>query len=196
MIVLHYIEVEGEASLGELGAQLSPRVVQCLVERAAGRVEPFGQHVDRHLVERERDQHLALVPGQAAVDRVLERLHQLARLGSLFGAVASVGHQRPRLRLEHHLAFLPGPPAQTHPRLQQGELVGPGGESARAAVVVELAEDGHQGVIGGLESQVVELLAAYVRQGGASARDLKARAAHEQLVQPSDRFVTLDARGA
>ena len=145
----------------QVGAQLSPRVVQCLVERTAGGAEPLGQHVERHAVERECDQHLALVLGEAVVDRALERLHQLPQLDLAFGPAGGIAHQRPNLRLEHHLPFLPCPPAKAHAGLEQGELVGPGGEAARAAVVVELGEHRHEGVIRGLDGDVVELLAAY-----------------------------------
>jgi hypothetical protein len=60
--------VKREAFLGEVGAQLSPCIVKCLVERSACRAEPLGQHVERYAVERERHQHFALVLSQAAVD--------------------------------------------------------------------------------------------------------------------------------
>ena len=113
----------------------------------------------------------------------------------LWGLSAGVGHQRPGLGFEHHLAFLPGAATQPHTRLEQRELVGPGGEAARAAIVVELRQHRDQRVVGGLEGEVVELLAAYVRKRGAPARDLEASRAQEQLVQARDRLVTLGARG-
>ena len=49
-------------------AQLAPRVVQGLVERAARRPEPLGEHVDGDAVQRQRDEHRALTR------RVSERL--------------------------------------------------------------------------------------------------------------------------
>src|SRR4051794_6447589 len=41
--------------------ELAAGVMQRLVQRAARRAEPLGEHVDRDAVERERDEHLALV---------------------------------------------------------------------------------------------------------------------------------------
>ena len=96
--------------------------MKCLVERAAGRVEPLGEHVERHAVQRERDQYLLLVLGQAIVDRALQRQHQLVALGLPPRTLAGVRHQRPGFRLEHHLAFLPGAPAQTHPASNRANL--------------------------------------------------------------------------
>ena len=51
-------------------AQLAARVVQRLVERAARRAEALGEHVDRHLVQRERDEHRALVRRERSSPRV------------------------------------------------------------------------------------------------------------------------------
>ena len=58
--------------------------------------------------------------------------------------------QAPGLRLERHLASLPGALAQLHRRLEQRELVDPGREAAGAAEVVEAREHAHQRVVGGL----------------------------------------------
>ena len=167
-----------------------------LVQRAAGRVEPLGEHVDRHPVEGQRDEHLALSRRQAAVDRIPDRVNQLASLGLALGARAGIRHHRPDVGVEHHLAVLPGPAAQAHPGFEQRELVGPGGEAARAAEVVELPQDGHECVIGCLQGQVVELLAAHVGERGTPARDLVAGGAQQQPVQPVDRLVALGSRPA
>ena len=64
--------VDADAAGAQRGSELLPRVVEGLVEGAAGRVEPLGEHVDRDAVERERDQHLALVRAQLALDRFAE----------------------------------------------------------------------------------------------------------------------------
>jgi len=77
-------------------------------------------------------------------------------------------------------------PAHLHARLQQGELVGPGGEAAFAAEVVELAEQGDQGVVGALLGEVVVVAAAQVGQGGAAPRDLEAGGPEQQGVQLGD----------
>ena len=81
----------------------------------------------------------------------------------------------PSPRLQRHLAPLPRPPAQLHGRLQQRELVGPGREAAVAAEVVEAPQHAHQRVVGGLHGDVVELVAAQVRQRRPAAGDLEAR---------------------
>ena len=44
-----------------MAAQAATGVVQGLVERAAGRLEPLREHVDGDVVERERDQDAPLV---------------------------------------------------------------------------------------------------------------------------------------
>ena len=63
-------------------AQLAPRVVQRLVERAAVRVQPLGEHVDRHAVQRERDEHPLAPPP------VGERRQQRSEDRRSFGQIA------------------------------------------------------------------------------------------------------------
>ena len=58
----------------EAAASLPARVVERLVERAARRVQPLGEDVDRHAVERDRHEHLALVGTQRGADRALHGL--------------------------------------------------------------------------------------------------------------------------
>jgi hypothetical protein len=55
--------------------------VKCLVERSPRRRHLLGEHVDRGLVEGERDEHPALVRRQRLVDRVAERREELRLLG-------------------------------------------------------------------------------------------------------------------
>ena len=90
-----------------------------------------------------RRQHLA--------DRVLQRVQELALLGLGGGLEACAREEAPGLGLERHLASLPGALPQLDRRLEQGELVDPGREAARAAEVVEPAEHAHQRVVGRLE---------------------------------------------
>ena len=62
----------------EVAAKLPASVVERLVERAATRVEAVCEDVDRHAVQRERDEHAALVRRQDVLDRVLQRREQLS----------------------------------------------------------------------------------------------------------------------
>jgi hypothetical protein len=51
--------------------KLVASVVDGLVERAAGRVEPLGQDVDGDVIERDGDEDLALVGAELRLDRLL-----------------------------------------------------------------------------------------------------------------------------
>ena len=188
--------VERRARVGEPPPQLAARVVQRLVERAARRREPLGEHVDRDAVERERDEHAALMRRQALLDRLLQGLQELALLGRLVRSERAAREERPGLRLERHLPSLPGPAAQLDARLEQGELVHPGAEAARAAEVVEPRQHAHQRVGGGLARDVVERLAAQVRQHRPAAGDLEPGGAQQERVQPRDRLVANGPVGA
>src|SRR4051794_4922755 len=127
-----------ESCRGKLATELGAGVVQRLVERAASRRKPIGEHVDRHFVQRQRDEHLALMRGQRTGDRVAQRLEELGALELLLGGGTLVGECRPALGGEHALAALPGATAEPDTRLEQRELVGPRREAARATKVVEL----------------------------------------------------------
>src|ERR687896_68106 len=94
--------------------QLAPRVVQGLVEGAAGRLQPLSEDVDRYAVQRERDQHPPLVGRQYLSDRALQRREELALLELGVRLKTGAREQAPRLGLERHLAPLPGAPAQLH----------------------------------------------------------------------------------
>ena len=61
-------------------------------------------------------------------------------------------------------------------RLEQRELVGPGGEAAVAAEAVELGEHGDEGVVGGLVGEVVEVASAHLGEAGAATVDTTKRA--------------------
>jgi hypothetical protein len=77
-----------EAALAELLAQLAAGVVHRLVEGAARRAQPVRQDVDRHVVERERDEDLALVRRQRVLDAVAKGTQELAGLRLLRRRVA------------------------------------------------------------------------------------------------------------
>jgi hypothetical protein len=133
--------------------------VQCLVEGPSARIEPVCEHVDRDAVDRERDEDAPLVLGEDRVDRLLERRDELALLDER-GRLHAFGRERaPRVVREWDLAPLPRALAQLHCGLEEGELVGPGREAARAAKVVEPSEDADEGVVGRLLGEIVEIVA-------------------------------------
>src|SRR3954462_552186 len=59
-------------------AKLAPRVVQCLVERAAVAVQPLGVHIDRLTVERQRREDNLLMRYQSLGDCKGDRGEELA----------------------------------------------------------------------------------------------------------------------
>ena len=175
------------AGVGERGAELSPGVVQGLIERAAGARQALGEHVDRHAVERERREDLALVRRERGLHGVPDRAQQIGFLDRLLGARGAVGEPLPRVVLERDLAALPGAAARLHSGFEQHELVRPGREAAGAAERVELGEDRRQGVVRRLRREVVDLVARDVREKVASARELVMGTAQKQRVQIVDR---------
>ena len=66
--------------LSELRAQPRSRVVEGLVEGAAGRAEALGEHVDGHIVDDDGEQDPALVRGEDLLDRLDDRLQELPLL--------------------------------------------------------------------------------------------------------------------
>ena len=134
--------------------------MQRLVERAAGRVQPLGEDVDRDAVQRDRDEHLALVGAERVADRVAQRTQQLALGELLVRRQRARGDRRPAAGLERQLARLPRPAAHVHRRLVERELVGPRREAALAAEAVELAQHRNERVVGRLTREVVVIAAA------------------------------------
>jgi hypothetical protein len=124
---------------------------------------------------------------QHLCDSALQRFEQLALFGRGVGLEASTREEAPAFGLERHLAPLPGTFPQLHGRLQEGELVGPGGEAAGAAEVVEAPKDAHERVVGGFRCDVFELVGAQMRERRPEPGDFKAGGAQEQRVQPCDR---------
>jgi hypothetical protein len=53
--------MQAEPDVAEPRPQLLARGMKRLVKRPACRAGPFGENVDRHVVERDRDQHGALM---------------------------------------------------------------------------------------------------------------------------------------
>ena len=96
---------------------------------AGGAAGEMGAHAGKG----HRDEDRALVGAEAALDLLAEGRDQVTGLGLVRDATPRVGEDRPGLVLERDLASLPGAAADLDPRLEQGELVGPGGEAAFAA---------------------------------------------------------------
>jgi len=81
-----------------VGAQVAARIVKRLVDRAPGRSEALGEDVDGDLVQRGRDQDLALVRRERRADTVADRLELLCLLEALRGR-AGRAEALPGLRL-------------------------------------------------------------------------------------------------
>jgi hypothetical protein len=72
---------------------------------------------------------------------------------------------------------LPGAASQLDGRLEQGEFVHPGREAAFAAELVEAPEHADERIVCRLERDVVEFVAAQVRQCRPASSDLVVRCA-------------------
>ncbi len=107
----------------------------------------------------------------------------LGCFGVFVGSRALVGDQRPVCGIERDLAVLPGASAELDAGFEQRELVGPGGEAALTAEVVELAEDRQQSVVGALLGKVVVVATAHVGRRATAAVHLEACGAKQQLAQ-------------
>ena len=172
----------------EVTAQLAAGVVQRLVERAAGGLFPVGEHVDRDLVERQRNEHGPLTRGQSLGDADPDRAEQLALLRRVCRPGGGAREHAPRLVLDGHLPPLPRAPAHLHRGLVERELVGPGREPREAAELVEASEDREEGVVRGLLGDVVEV-PAKVRMRAAPAAGLEPGGTQEEPVEPGDGVV-------
>jgi hypothetical protein len=166
--------------------------VQRLVERAAARSEPLGEHVDRHLVQRQRHEHAALVRCQDLVGGLPERRQHL-RLLDRGVRPCVAGNRLPSLGLDRDLAAQPAALAHRDAGLVEGELPRPGREPALAAVVVQAFENGHERVVGRLGREVVEALAPGLPR---PAREREPRGPEQELVQLRQRAVPFDAARA
>src|SRR4051794_37375359 len=176
-------------------AQLATGVVHGLVERAAGRSETFCENINRHIVKRHRHEDVALAPRQPGSDPLAENEQQLSRFDLGLWRLPGGNEGLPCAVGERKLASLPSPPPQRYGRRKDGELVDPGREAAVAPKFVEPPKQRHHRVIGALHRQIVEVVAAEMREPGPLALQLDPRSADEQLVQPSNRELTfLSAR--
>jgi hypothetical protein len=111
-----------------------------------------------------------LAVGEAAPDLLAQGGEELGVLGPVLGGATEVGQDGPALRRDRDLPPLPGTAADLHPRLEQGELIGPGGEVALTAEVVQLAEQRQQRVVGALVDDVLVVTAAQMGEAGAAPR--------------------------
>src|SRR5262249_60605565 len=113
-------------------SQVTPGVEQVLVDRVTVRSEPNGEHVDRNIVERDRDEHFALALGQLA-----DRGRQSLELLLLLEPVAGPGRSGVWYPLERKLVTVgrlssPGVAGRPGPDPRHHRPVGPRGERAGA----------------------------------------------------------------
>ena len=169
-----------------MGTQLLPGVVQGLVERAAGGALALGEHVDRHAVERERDEDVRWRrSGPSRSPRGSPRAGRPARRPRPARARGSS-----TLRLERAPRGPATPGADLHGRLEQRELVRPGREPAPALEVVQAPEHRDGRVGRRFLRDLGELAAAEVGEGRPAPRDLEPRSA-----QGADRAAAPRPRG-
>jgi hypothetical protein len=129
--------MKGESLVVEVTAELLPRVVQRLVKSTSAGVQAFGENVDRHAVERERNEDVTLVRRQRALDPAVQRRQELALLGLLLRREPGAREQSPALGFERRLPSLPRASAQLDRRFEQRELVRPGRKSTCATEAIE-----------------------------------------------------------
>src|SRR4051812_18147600 len=98
------------------------RIVQSLIERPSGAAEPVSEDVDRHLVQRQRDQHLTLVRSQARLDLLPDGRQELVHLDLPLWRRTRIRYAWPMLCLERELTPLPGELSDPRRRLVQSEL--------------------------------------------------------------------------
>ena len=139
------------------------------------------------MVDALKDQPLAL--REVRVDGTVERSDQLVVLQPFEYRWGLIGETIPDRVVELHLALAPGVASQAGRCLQDHELAGPGREPRRASIRVELGENGHERVVGGLNAQVIHLLRRSRRQGRAASHRFASRYPNEHRMEPSDGFV-------
>ena len=171
-------------------AQLAPGVVQRLVERAAVRVQPLGEHVDRDAVQRKGDENTPLVRRQD-----LARSRRCSVASSSLCSASSSGSS-PALENRLQLSGSSGTSRPCQERFRSftaasssANLYDPGREAAGAAEVVEAREHAHQRVVGGLRWRCRRGRRRADAAASAGGGRLEARGAQEQRVQARDRLV-------
>ena len=121
----------------EQAPQARTCVVQRLVERVAVGREAVGEDVDRHAVDGQREQDVALVRREAR-DRRCDAREQLARLRRLGGVVRERAELLQALaRVRGQLAIPPGVAANGDAGRVDRELLGPGREPAAPLEALE-----------------------------------------------------------
>ena len=179
---------------GELAhaAYAAHRGASCRARRAWS--PAVGEHVDRHAVRwrarRARGAGAGSAPSSIASCTAASSSVCSARSGER----RSCSQERPRLGLERHLAALPRAPAQLHGRLEQRELVDPGGEPAGAAEIVEPRStliSASSAASSAMSSSSSPRTCGERRPAPA---DLEARGAQQQVAQAGDRIVALGPR--
>ena len=144
-------------------AQPPSGVVQRLVQGAAGSAPALRQDVDRDLVQRQRGEHPSLVLRQAVEPRRSASRSSRASpseaassAGQRSGSVAARAPWRPARRTCTAASY-------------QAELGRPGREPAAAGVLVELAQDGDQGIAGRALGELPTLVTRRTRHSSGGA---------------------------
>ena len=124
---------------------------------------------------------------QRRLHGIAEHREQLAALDTLLSGLPRGRQLGPGQVVDGDLAAVPRAPAGLHARLEQRELVRPGGEAARSPEAVELAEDRHQCVVRGLHGEILDLRGPDPGELSAPAPELEARRPQEERVQLGQR---------
>lgn len=183
--------VDAEPSHRERGPQLAPGVVQCLVQRAAGGAQPLGHDIDGHPAEGEGDENLTLARGELQLDFFPQRSEQVACLGMLVRAGRAVSDGWPRRRGDGNFSPPPGLPADFDASLDDGELAGPGRETALPAEIAKPAQDRHQCIVRTLQRKVIEVSTPELGKRWPAAADLEARRPQQHGMQLGKRGLAL-----
>jgi hypothetical protein len=125
----------------EPAPQFRARVVEHLVDRAAGRAQLVGDHVDLDLVHRHRDENLALPRRQLLGDRVAQSAEKLRGFDARLRSARALGESIPGRVVVGGRDAAPAPRVspQFYRDLEDRECVRPGREAAGAAVPSSLA---------------------------------------------------------
>lgn len=180
----------------QLTPQAAPGIKQVLVNRVAVGAELERDHVDRHVVEGDGDEHLALAVGQLR-DCPRQHLQLKLLLKLLLRAGRSmVGQQISIGLVEVGWMSPPGVSGDLGRDLEDDEPVGPRGETAEPAEVIEPTEHVDERVIGGLVGEIIELRTADRTQLGTPTGKLMDRDPPQQLVQTDHGLVVAGVSGA
>src|SRR5207244_3984759 len=123
------------------------------------RSQALGENVSGHVVQHHGHEYVALAWGELMCDGLAQSAHEVQALKPRINLPSTLSQPIPSWIVigDGYRPLPPGVPTQLHRDLEYDKLVGPRGEAARTAVVVELARHRHQGVVGSLLADVVEL---------------------------------------